>query len=68
MTQTPDVRQNLRGVQFPASREELRSQAERNNADEDFLTIIDDLPDGPFDTMEAVIMAMNQVTEPLGGE
>jgi hypothetical protein len=51
MAQTLDVRQNLRGAQFPASREDLRRQAERNNADEDFLTIIDDLPDGPFDTM-----------------
>ena len=63
-----DVRQNLRGAQFPASREDLRRQAERNNADEDFLSTIDALPDGPFDTIEAVEAAINEAIEPVGGE
>jgi len=63
-----DVRKNLRGAQFPASREDLRRRAEQNNADEDFLSIIDALPDGPFDTIEAVVVAIDEVTEPIGGE
>jgi Protein of unknown function (DUF2795) len=74
MAQTPqggsssDVRKNLRGTQFPASREDLRLQAEQNNADEDFLAIIDALPDGPFDTIEAVVVAIDEATEPVGGD
>jgi Protein of unknown function (DUF2795) len=63
-----DVRKNLRGVEFPASREDLRRQAEKNNADEDFLIIMDALPDGRFDTIEAVSEAINEATEPVGGE
>jgi hypothetical protein len=63
-----DVRQNLRGAKFPASREDLRRQAKRNNADEDFLAIIDALPDGPFGTIEAVVVAFDEATEPVGGE
>jgi hypothetical protein len=63
-----DVRQNLSGAQFPASKEELRRHAERNSANEDFLAIIDALPDGPFDTIEAVVVAFDEATEPVGGE
>jgi Protein of unknown function (DUF2795) len=63
-----DVKRNLRGARFPASKEDLRRQAEQNNADENFLAIIDALPDGPFDTIEAVIVAIDEATEPVGGE
>jgi hypothetical protein len=68
MAQSQDVRRNLRGAQFPASKEDLRRQAERNNADEDFLGIIDGLPDGQFDTIDAVVMAIEEATEPIGGQ
>jgi hypothetical protein len=63
-----DVRQSLRGAQFPASREDLRRQAEQNNADADVLVIIDALPDRRFDTIEAVIVAIEEANEPIGGE
>jgi hypothetical protein len=63
-----DERRNLRGAQFPASKEDLRRLAEGNNSDEDFLAIIDSLPDGQFDTIEDVVMAIDEATEPVGGE
>jgi hypothetical protein len=68
MAQSQDVGRNLRGAQFPASKEDLRRQAERNNADEDFLVIIDTLPDGQFDTIEAVVRAIEEAPEPVGGQ
>jgi hypothetical protein len=68
MAQSQDVRRNLHGAQFPASKEDLRRQAERNNADEDFLVIIDALPDGQFDSIEAIVMAIEEAPEPVGGQ
>jgi hypothetical protein len=60
------VRQNLRGAQFPATKGDLRRQAEDNNADQDVLVIIDALPDRRFDSIEAVIVAVAEA-EPVGG-
>jgi hypothetical protein len=60
------VRQNLRGAQFPATKADLRRQAEDNNADQDVLVIIDALPDRRFDSIEAVIVAVAEA-EPVGG-
>jgi hypothetical protein len=62
-----EVRQNLRGAQFPASRDDLRQKAEQNNADEDFLDSIDALPDRRFDSIDTVIAAIAEVTEAIGG-
>jgi hypothetical protein len=68
MARSQDVRSNLRGARFPASKEDLRRRAELNNADEDFLVIIDALPDGQFDTIEEVVIAIEEATEPVGGQ
>jgi hypothetical protein len=64
MVQSQDVRRNLRGAEFPASKEDLRRQAERNNANDDFLATIDALPDGQFDTIEAVVAEIEEASEP----
>jgi hypothetical protein len=55
-----DVGPLLEGAQFPAAREDLRRQAQQNNADDDVLVIIDALPEGPFQTVETVIVAFNE--------
>jgi hypothetical protein len=68
MAQSQDVRRNLRGAEFPASKQDLRRQAERNNANDEFLAIIDELPDGQFDTIEDVVAEIEEATEPAGGQ
>ena len=55
-----DAELQLRDMQFPASREDLRQQAMQNNADGDVLIIIDALPDGRFELVEAVIVALDE--------
>jgi hypothetical protein len=63
-----EVRRNLRGAEFPASKQDLRRQAEQNNANDEFLAIIDELPDGQFDTIEDVVAEIEEATEPAGGQ
>lgn len=58
-----DVRPFIQDAQFPARREDLHRQAQGNDADEDVLVIIDALPDGPFPTVEAVIVAFNEAND-----
>jgi hypothetical protein len=58
-----DVRPFIQNAQFPASREDLHRQAEGNDVDDDILVIIDALPEGPFPTVEAVIVAFNEAND-----
>jgi Protein of unknown function (DUF2795) len=57
-----------RGAQFPASRVDLRRQAEQKMPTRTSWLFIDALPDGPFDTIEAVVVAIDEATEPAAGE
>jgi hypothetical protein len=66
MAQREDIRQNLRGAEFPASKQDLRRQAERNNANSEFLAVIDELPDGQFDTIDDVVAEIEEASEPAG--
>ena len=53
-----DVQKHLKGADYPASRDELVQTAERNDAPEEIVDALHDLPeqeyDGPDDVMEAL--------------
>jgi hypothetical protein len=53
-----DVQKHLKGVDYPASRDELVETAERNGASPELVEALRDLPgseyDGPDDVMEAL--------------
>ena len=53
-----EVQKNLKGMSYPASKEELVSKAQENGADEELLSQLRNLDrdrfDGPDDVMEAL--------------
>ena len=53
-----EVQKNLKGMSYPASKEELVSKAQENGADEELLNQLRNLDrdrfDGPDDVMEAL--------------
>lgn len=53
-----DVQKHLRGVSYPASREELVGAAQENGAPEDVLEALRDVGDEPFDGPDDVMEAL----------
>ena len=51
----------LRGVQFPASKQDLKADAKKNQAPPEILKFIDELPDEQYRTMAEVIKALGEV-------
>ena len=51
----------LRGAQFPASKRDLKADAQKNQAPKEILQIIDELPEDQYRTMAEVMKALGQV-------
>jgi hypothetical protein len=51
----------LRGAQFPASKQDLKADAQKNHAPKEVLQIIDELPEDTYRTMAEVMKAVGQV-------
>jgi hypothetical protein len=51
----------LRGVQFPASKQDLKADAKKNQAPPEILKFIDELPDEQYRTMAEVMKALGEV-------
>jgi hypothetical protein len=51
----------LRGTQFPASKQDLKADAKKNQAPPEILKFIDELPDEQYRTMAEVMKALGEV-------
>jgi hypothetical protein len=51
----------LRGVQFPASKQDLKADAKKNQAPPEILKFFDELPDEQYRTMAEVMKALGEV-------
>ena len=51
----------LRGVEFPASRRNLKADARKNQAPRDILNFIDKLPEEQYRTMAEVMKAVGEI-------
>jgi hypothetical protein len=62
-TAPTELQKYLKGVDYPASKETLRSTAENNGAPQDVLDVIDELPDEEYDAPTAVQKAFAEVEQ-----
>jgi hypothetical protein len=51
----------LRGAQFPASKQDLKADAQKNQAPKEILQFIDELPEDSYRTMAEVMKALGQI-------
>jgi hypothetical protein len=51
----------LRGVRFPARKQDLKADAKKNQAPPEILKFIDELPDEQYRTMAEVMKALGEV-------
>ena len=51
----------LKGVEFPASKRDLKADARKNQAPRDILKFIDELPDAQYHTMAEIMKALGKV-------
>jgi hypothetical protein len=50
VSQSIQIQKFLKGVDYPASKEDLLENAARNRADEDVRATLEQLPDGEYET------------------
>lgn len=55
------IQKHLKGMDYPASREDIIRHAEENGADEDALNTLEQLPDEEFETPADVSKAIGQI-------
>jgi hypothetical protein len=51
----------LRGINFPASKEDLKADAQKNQAPPEILKLIDELPGEQYQTMPEVMKALGEI-------
>lgn len=56
-----NVTHSLRGIDFPAGKDELLSKAQANEAPDEVLETIRQMGEGPYDTMADVMKALGHV-------
>lgn len=56
-----NVAHYLHGIGFPASKRELRAEAQKNHAPPEVLKLIDELPAERYHTMPEVMKALGEV-------
>ena len=62
MTVNPiQIQKFLKGVDYPASKEDLLANAERNGADEDVRATLAQLPDEDYETPADVSQALGKI-------
>lgn len=55
------VEKYIKGIKFPASKQELIKQAEWNNASDDVLNILDNVPDKQFHSPIEISIAIGKM-------
>lgn len=55
------LQKHLKGMDYPASREDIIRHAEENGADEEALSVLEQLPDEEFETPADVSKAVGQM-------
>jgi hypothetical protein len=55
------IQKHLKGVDYPASKEELIEHAQQQDPDEDILSILEQLPDQEFETPAEVSKAIGNL-------
>jgi hypothetical protein len=56
-----NILHHLKGVDFPADKNGLLEQAQKNNAEGDILDILRQMPDGEYHTMADVLKGVGKV-------
>jgi hypothetical protein len=51
----------LHGIEFPATKRDLKAEAQKNHAPPDVIKLIDELPAERYHTMPEVMKALGQV-------
>lgn len=55
------VEKSIKGIKFPASKQELIQQAESNNANDDVLNILENVPDKQFNSPVDISKAIGKM-------
>lgn len=55
------VEKSIKGIKFPASKQDLIQQAEWNNASDDVLNILDNVPDKQFNSPVDISKAIGKM-------
>jgi len=55
------VEKFIKGIKFPASKQELIEQAEGNNANDDVINILDNVPDKQFNSPIEISIAIGKM-------
>lgn len=55
------VEKYIKGIKFPASKQELLQQAESNNANDDVLDILENVPDKKFNSPIEISIAIGKM-------
>ena len=56
-----NILHHLKGVDFPAGKEDLVKQAQKNEAEDDILDILRQMPDSEYHTMADVLKGVGKV-------
>lgn len=56
-----NILHHLKGVDFPASKQNLIEQAQKNNAESDILDILKQMPDSQYQSMADVLKGVGRV-------
>jgi len=59
-----NVSHSLKGIDFPASKQDLMQQARSNGAEPAVIEVIEAMPDAEFETMADVMKAYGEVDHP----
>ena len=55
-----DVTKHLKGIDFPAGKQDILEHAKKQGADGEVLALIDKMPDGKFETMADVMKGVGR--------
>ncbi|WP_028239507.1 DUF2795 domain-containing protein [Stutzerimonas azotifigens] len=56
-----NVTHHLKGIDFPAGREDLVEHARKNDADQEVLDVLEQMPDEKYGSMAAVMKGLGEV-------
>lgn len=56
-----ELQKHLKGVDYPATKDDLIEQAEEQGADEETLAALEELPDQEYETPAAVSKAIGEI-------
>ena len=56
-----NVTHHLKGIHFPAQKQDLVKQAKKNGAEKDIMDVLNGMPDDEFDSIAEVMKAVGEV-------